>query len=260
MKLSKVKTLFREFGQFGMLNAQFGMLNAIRFIFAELTRDIFDPYNISSYSQTGEDRILGHIIDHYLGRLPINGEAGFYVDVGCNHPQHFSNTFALYKRGWIGITIDANKELIQKHQRLRKRDTSICAVVSDKEQEVIFTDFEDSCISSLNAEHISEWQTRSKIKEQRVVNTVSLSTILDGGKVPKDFDLLCIDVEGHDFEVLSSLNLNIYRPKLIVIEMFEFDFLNPSSSTIYEYLKVNNYKMIGYAVVNGYFSDAFRKA
>lgn len=235
MNIDKLKTYF----------LQFGILGATRFLCAELSQKIFDSYKISSYSQTGEDRILCSLL----------GQTGFYVDVGCNHPQSYSNTFALYKKGWIGITIDANKELIQKHQRLRKRDISLCAVVSDQKREVIFTEFEDSLVSSLNLEHISEWEKKRKVKEKRVVKTVSLSSILDSCKAPKDFDLLCIDIEGHDFEVLSSLNLNIYRPKLIVIEMHKFDFLNPSLSKIYEYLKANHYKMIGYVIMNGYFAD-----
>lgn len=239
MRLDKIKTYFH----------QFRILSAIRLLCAELSRKLFDPYNISSYSQTGEDRIINNIL----------GEAGFYVDVGCNHPKAYSNTFELYKRGWTGITIDANQQLIKKHQRLRKRDLSICAVVSDHEQEVIFTDFEDSLVSSLNSEHISQWEKIRKIKEKRVVNTVSLSSILDSCGVSKYFDLLCIDVEGHDFEVLTSLNFSSYRPKLIVIEMHSFDLLNPSSNKVYEYLRSNDYKMIGYVVMNGYFSDVFAK-
>ena len=73
---------------------------------------------------------------------------------------------------------------------------------------------------------------------------------------PKVIDLLSIDVEGHDFEVLSSLDLNIYRPRLIVVEIHKFDINNPSASKIYEYLIEHNYKMVSYAVMNGYFLDA----
>jgi FkbM family methyltransferase len=236
MNLDKFKTYF----------AQFTIFDAVRLLYVELSRKFFDPYNTASYSQTGEDRILCHIL----------GETGFYVDVGCNHPQAYSNTFALYKRGWTGITIDANKELTQKHQKLRKRDLSICAVVSDHVEEITFTDFEDPLVSSLDNEHVKEWEKYRKVKTRRTVSTIPLNTILEDCKVPKRFDLLSVDVEGHDFEVLSSLDLKIYRPKLIVIEIHEFDLLNPSSNKIYKHLIANNYKMIGYVVMNGYFLDA----
>lgn len=235
MQFHKINTLIRQFGQ----------LNALRFLCAELTRKVFDPYNISSYSQTGEDRIIGSLL----------GDIGFYVDVGCNHPQAFSNTFFLYKKGWTGIAIDANEGLIQKHRELRKKDTSICAAVSNEEQEVVFTDFENALVSSLDADHISKWEKIRSVKEKRIVTTKLLGNILANYEVPCHFDLLCIDVEGHDFEVLSSLDLNSYRPKLIVIEMHGFDLLDPNVNDIYTYLSANHYKMIGYIVMNGYFSD-----
>jgi len=236
MELDRINTYFH----------QFGALNAIKALCADVIRKILDPYNIRSYSQTGEDRIIDSILN----------EIGFYVEVGCNHPESHSNTFTLYKKGWRGITIDANEELICKHKRLRKRDKSICAVISDTEQEVVFTDFEDSLVSSLNDEHIDEYKKSRTIKNQRVVNTLPLSAVLENCNAPHNFELLSIDVEGHDFEVLSSLDLNIYRPKLIVIEMHKFDLLDPNSSRIYGYLKVNCYKMVGYVVMNGYFLDA----
>jgi len=214
MNLNKVTTLFH----------QFSALNAVRLLCAELTQKIFDPHCLLSYSQTGEDRILNSILDE--AGNSILSETGFYVEVGCNHPQSYSNTFALYRKGWTGITIDANKNLIQKHQHLRRQDQSICAVISNKEQEVVFTDFEDSLVSSLDDEHINKWQEWRKVKEKRVVSTISLNTILSKHEAQKFFDLLCIDVEGHDFEVLCSLDLNTYRPKVIVIEMHDFDMLN----------------------------------
>lgn len=232
---SRIKVLFR----------QFNVLTALKLFLADAIRKIFDPANINSYSQTGEDRVLGY-------ELP---STGFYVDVGCNHPQARSNTFALYRKGWIGVNIDANKDLVHRHQKLKPRDISICAAVSNKSQEIVFTEFEDSLVSSLSSEHVDEWQQKRTIKRQRVVQTVLLSDILERCEVPKTFDLLCIDVEGHDFEVLRSIDLDIYRPKQIVVEMHKFDFLEPGSNEIYKYLESHQYKLTSYAIMNGYFTD-----
>ncbi|MEO0969835.1 MAG: FkbM family methyltransferase [Cyanobacteria bacterium J06639_18] len=178
------------------------------------------------------------------------------MDVGCNHPIHYSNTFILYRRGWTGINIDANEKLISKYKRLRKRDTNICAVVSDQEKEVVFTEFDDSFVSSINTEHVENWKNHRQVSNQKVVRSISLNTILEKYNAPKIIDLLSIDVEGHDFEVLSSLDLNIYRPRLIVVEIHKFDINNPSASKVYKHLIEHNYKMVSYAVMNGYFLDA----
>ncbi len=227
---------------------QFGLWNAFCLFLVDLVRKIFDPYCIFSYSQTGEDRILCSLLD---GREP-----GYYVDVGCNHPQRLSNTFMLYKRGWRGITIDANEELIAKHAALRLQDTSVYAVISDKEQEIMFTDFEDSLVSSACSDHVNEWSKHRKISRQRSVQALTLNKILDDHHIPHQFDLLSIDVEGYDFEVLTSIDLSVYRPHIIAIEMHHFDILNPSSNQIYSYLVENKYRMIGYVIMNGYFVDS----
>ena len=227
---------------------QFSLTDALRFLWSKTNQRLFDPHNFSSYAQTGEDRIISHLL-----ASETVGESGFYVDVGCNHPQVFSNTFSLYQRGWRGITVDANEELVRSHQKLRQRDTSICAVVSNNTQEVVFTEFEDSLVSSLSKNHIDEWKEKRKIKKQRTVKPIALTTLLKENSAPKSFDLLSIDVEGHDFEVLSSLDLDFYRPRLIMIEMHGFDITNPTASNIYTYLSAHRYKMIGYAVMNGYF-------
>jgi hypothetical protein len=150
MKLDKISTLFK----------QLNFLNATRLSIAEVIHKILDPYNITSYSQTGEDRIIDAI---------LSKECGFYVDVGCNHPQYYSNTFALYKKGWNGITIDANEALIQRHKRLREKDSSFCTVVSNQEKEIVFTEFEDSLVSSVDSQHVSEWRKTQKIRECKLV-------------------------------------------------------------------------------------------
>jgi FkbM family methyltransferase len=237
MNLANVKIYFR----------QFGFLHSLKFLISGFFQRVLDPHRIASYSQGAEDRIIRSILG--------NTQNGYYVDVGCNDPQRFSNTFALYRQGWSGINIDANQYLIGKHRRLKKRDISVCAVVSDKEQEVIFTEFNDSLVSSIDAKQVDKWKGRREIKRQTKLKTVSLNEILEEYNAPKFFDLLSIDVEGHDFEVLCSIDLATYRPKLIVVEMHGLDISELPKSTIYQYLASHNYGLVGYIRPNSYFVD-----
>ena len=149
---------------------QFDLFNAFRFLLFEVCRKVLDRYSTSSYSQTGEDRII-HAL---LGNKP-----GFYIDVGCNHPQQCSNTFELYKRGWKGINIDANANLINEQKSLRVADISICAAISDNEHEVVFTEFDDPFVSSLSQDHVQEWRQHRTIKATRLVKTVTLTSLLN---------------------------------------------------------------------------------
>src|SRR5687767_11201625 len=85
------------------------------------------------FSQGGEDFIAAYYLRYTFGI-----ERGNYVDVGCNAPLRYSNTFDLYKRGWRGIAIDANPELIEKYRAVRPEDVAVVAAISDSAHEAIF--------------------------------------------------------------------------------------------------------------------------
>jgi FkbM family methyltransferase len=223
---------------------QFGLVNALRFILSDLAVHALDRGRRRAYSQAGEDLALSCI---------LRSEPGFYVDVGCNHPTRNSNTFALYKAGWSGICIDANPGLIEQFKRLRPRDVSICAAISDEEREVVFTDFVNDAFSSLDAEHVAGWKTSRAIARQRTVKTRTLTAILNEIGAPPAFDLLSIDVEGHDANVLRSIDLDVYHPQVIVVEMHGFDINRPHENAIYRYLAARSYRLAGFLVLNGYF-------
>ena len=60
----------------------------------------------------------------------------FFVDVGCYHPVHLSNTFLLYKNGWRGINIDVSNYSIELFKFLRPKDINIVTAISKKNGEV----------------------------------------------------------------------------------------------------------------------------
>lgn len=93
---------------------RFPLADALRFGALGLVKRILSNDAILTYSQTGEDRIVMDLLAGIRN--------GFYVEVGSNDPTHFSNTFALYCKGWRGITIDENTSLVEKHRRLRNDD------------------------------------------------------------------------------------------------------------------------------------------
>ena len=234
---SYIRTLFNQFPFF----------TACKLAAMKTLAKVLDPHFIPSYAQTGEDRIIIAL---------FHGVAdGFFVDVGCNEPQTKSNTFELYKRGWRGINIDGNPKLIEKFHRLRPRDKSLCQLISSEEKELVFTTFKESLVSSVSAEHVEQWKKEREVESETRVLAVPLAKVLREQRAPARFQLLSIDVEGHDWEVLTSFSLDEFRPRLIVIEMHKFDFTNPHSDRIYRYLNENGYRLVSYAVMNGYFVD-----
>ena len=82
---------------------------------------------------------------------------------------------------------------------------------------------------------------QGNIKEKKI-KSFKLNSILNQSKFKnRQIDFLNIDVEGADFEVLKSLDFNIYEPKIICIEIMD---KNIFESKIYNFLKDINYKKI----------------
>ena len=227
---------------------QFPLLTGLRFYVADLLRAILDPYSRTAYAQWGEDTALASLLEP---------RPGLYVEVGANHPQYFSNSFALYRKGWTGISIEANESLVRLHRRCRPRDCTVCAVVSDAERQAVFTQCDDTLFSSLDPSFSDQLTARFDRRRlrRREVTTRTLTSILDEAHCPPRFELLSIDVEGHDFEVLSSLDLARYRPRIVVIEMHGFAVADADSNRICSHMRTHGYTLVGYLATNGYFRD-----
>ena len=177
----------------------------------EATRRAVLPAATPSYAQTGEDIVLDNLLGHK--------ESGFYVDVGCNHPVEISNTFRFYLRGWRGIAIDANAEFAQPFARWRPNDVFVSACVSNAVSEVDFRVYNSRALSSVTASQLYENPEHYRLERIEKLQTRPLGAILAEHSAPKKFEFLSIDVEGHDFEALQSIDLGQYQPAVILIEI-----------------------------------------
>jgi FkbM family methyltransferase len=193
--VSKIKSLYQKL-PFGMFMKIFAI---------ELARKLFMKSANYYFAQWGEDITSTYL----LGK----SQTGFYIDIGSNDPVHYSNTFKLYLQGWKGILVDGNNKLIEKTKKIRKKDIAVHGIVSNKKEETVFYIAEDSLMSSIHPDQTS------KPLEKITAVTITLDEIIER-YLPKNqnIDLLSIDVEGHDFEVLQSIDLNKYRPSLIIVE------------------------------------------
>ena len=181
----------------------------------------------------GEDLVIKDIFR--------NTPNGFYVDAGCYHPLHLSNTYLLYKKGWRGINIDVSEYTIELFNHLRNDDLNINSAVTNYDGEInFFFQKELSQITSVKKSTALK-RMQGLIKEKKI-EAFKLDTILEKSKYKnKKIDFLNIDIENNDYEALCSINFHIYRPKVICIEI---DKKNIFESNIYKYLVNLNYKKI----------------
>ena len=204
-----------------------------------------------TYSQDGEDKILEKIFKD----TPF----GVYIDVGCYHPIEISNTALLYNKGWNGINIDISEYSIKLFNFLKPDDINLNLAVSNVNKNVdIFYQKKLSKISTISKKQSKKvFQGKpitKKVTSKKLTNIID-ETIYNN----KEIHFLNVDAEGHDLEVLRSLDFNRYVPKIICVEIFpedgNFDNFKISETDVYNFLLEKNYKLHW----SGFFSHIFEK-
>jgi FkbM family methyltransferase len=190
------------------------------------------------YSQEGEDVLLN--------RIWPTDKVGFFVDVGAHHPTRFSNTYALYRRGWRGINVDATPGSMEMFKKLRPEDINIECAVSTADTPMMFHMFKESALNtfdpSLAQEYIaSGWALECTVE----MKPRSLWSILKQHRpTGKHINLLSIDVEGKELEVLHSNDWHSYRPDLIILEVLATPFASLYSHPTVSFLADKGYEPI----------------
>ena len=199
-------------------------------------------YGQVHYSQNGEDIILKSLFK--------NKPRGFYVDVGAHHPERYSNTFLLYKKGWCGINIDANPDAIKLLNKARPIDINIEAGIGESKDTLTYHMFQDSAVNTFSEAEAKKWRLSSwnKYLGNKIIKLSSINTILENNlPLETNIDLLTIDVEGLDLAVIQDLDWRKYNPSVVIVEDTNFDFEKMTDSKAYSLLRINGYKL--YSVV-----------
>lgn len=190
------------------------------------------------YSQFAEDISIE--------RMFPRGFKGFFVDVGCFHPKKYSNTWMLYRRGWRGINIDIDSIKIDGFNIVRPGDTNIACAVSSEEGEATYysngfysltISFDKDFVDSRKGQRYIEKKTRCR----------RLTTLIDESKFKNHpIDFLSVDAEGHDLEILKSLDFERYDPRLIAVEAHDPLLTDIAEKPLYQFLQSKGYCLVGW--------------
>jgi FkbM family methyltransferase len=165
-----------------------------------------------SYAQNGEDIILWRA----LGDVP-NGR---YVDVGANDPSYLSVSKAFYDHGWRGIAVEPSRYYADRLRDQRPGDIVVeVAVASHSGETVTLHEIADSGLSTLVDEIRDEHASKGWAVRDVEVRTKRLDEILaDANWNGLDIHFIMIDVEGSEGDVLASIDLQRWRPWILVVE------------------------------------------
>lgn len=128
-------------------------------------------------SECGEDGILAHVFE------TLDIKQGCCVEIGSHDGESFSNTWSLLnKSGWRGVLVEKDEE---QHSVASARYTA------------------NKSVTLVHAEVCTRGRD-------------TLDSVLKRTGIPKNFDFLCIDVEGNDYHLWASLTR--YCPKVVMVD------------------------------------------
>lgn len=172
---------------------------------------------IVSHSQCGEDLIINYI---FTLRGVVRPS---YIDIGANHPYGLSNTAFFYKKGSRGINIEPNPELIKLFHKYRREDINLNVGIANRDAVLEFYVFEDNTLSTFSEEeHLNLIKAGKRLKDKIQVEVVMIDRIIEKYCNNKFPDLLCVDVEGWDFEIIKTIDFTYTSPKVVCVEAAEY--------------------------------------
>lgn len=165
-----------------------------------------------AYGQNAEDVVLH--------RALADVEAGFYVEVGANHPTELSISRAFYDAGWRGLEIEPVEELASAFAADRPRDQVVQAAVTDADvAEVTLHLIAGTGLSTLDDGVSAEHATHGYVAREVAVPARRLAELLDEAQPPDGtVHFMVVDTEGTEADVLASNDWTRWRPWILVIE------------------------------------------
>ena len=183
-------------------------------------------------------------IEKQLVQSFFGGKPGFYVDVGANDPVLDSQSQHLEALGWTGLLVEPDPDCCEL---LRKNRTG--------------TVVQMACSSPENAgKHLqlkragphSTLEDRpialgAVVRSQVAVQCETLDVILLTHNAPVGFDLLSIDIEGHELVALSGFSFDKWRPRLVLIED------HVTNLKKHQLMRKNNYQLLMRTGLNSWY-------
>lgn len=192
-----------------------------------------------SFSQHGEDALAWNL----LGR----SRYGFFIEAGAHDGVSLSNTWFLESIGWTGLLVEAHPELASKCKKARPKSKVVHSALgpdngpSTCEFQMVLG---DGGIDALSFSDATSSHRDRILREGGLIQTVtvpctSLNKLLNEQQVSR-VDFLSLDVEGAEMLVLSGLDFDKWKPRILAIE----DNSNGRDPEVRDFLAGKKYKKV----------------
>lgn len=216
------------------------------------------PKGRTSYSQMGEDLVVSDLLHSWM-----KIDKPTYLDLGAADPVAGSNTYLLYTSGCHGVLVEPNPSYVEKLRQVRPRDTVVGVGVGvDETAAADYYVFRDRpMLNTFSPDEVAMRKRQSKdyvVEKVLQMPLVSVNHLIASnlGQAP---DLLSIDIEGMDLAVIRTLDVDKYRPAVIIAEAGRPGNTN-ADPALTAYLESRGYVVCGGSLYNTIFADRRRYA
>jgi len=169
-----------------------------------------------SFAQGGEDLKVEELI----------GEVRWFVDIGAHDGVSGSNTLYFALRGAQGICFEPVRETYIKlrwFHALNPRVRTVRCGISDRSGKatIIAADFCSYLPETEDSTHTATSLILASARE--TITLLRFEDAIEGLELPSEVDLLSIDVEGHELNVLKSIDFTKHTFRAVVVETHLID-------------------------------------
>ncbi len=159
--------------------------------------------------------------------LGLDPRKGVFVEVGAYDGESFSNTSFLADQGWRGVYIEPIPEFFRR-MKLRHLFNNVkgekVAIAAEAGAGEMLRMDALSTMSIATSEHYKDvsWaQTTVRDATTITIETEPLEIVLSRNAVPRDFELMVVDVEGGEETIINSLVASPWRPRVLIVELVD---------------------------------------
>lgn len=193
--------------------------------------------------QNGSDKFYSANYEDYIINIGFQDQiAGLYIFIGNSHYKTNSSTYKLYENKWKGVNILVNKDYYQEFITNRPRDINLNLNISSQNKILRVLSMELANKESLEKEYIFG---------NYEIDTKTLDKVIRDNEI-KNIDLLIIDSSEKEQDILSSFNIDLFPPKIIIINSRNNQ-LNPSAKSWETILIAAKYKFLLFDGANQYY-------
>ena len=167
------------------------------------------PGTLVSYAQNFEDVVLWRALLHV--------EAGFYIDIGAQHPVLDSVSRGFYEQGWRGIHVEPATQYADLLRRDRPDEMVIQAAVAEEPGLLTFFEVADTGLSTAISEFADIASRMGTDVQKTTAPAVTLDQVLALSE-GRDVHWLKIDVEGYEHAALKGWRESKVRPWTVLLE------------------------------------------